>query len=463
MSDLLILAKHNAFYTDSRLLPIGAFRTLQDDFSHFSEMKGVYGQIRFLNTEGLEIVRVNYRQEKATIVPVKSLQNKGDRYYFKESMKVGQGMVYVSPLDLNMERGKIEEPHKPMIRFGTPVFNAQGEKMGVLLLNYLAEQLLENFTSAVANIKDHASIINEEGYWLKHPDPAMEWGFMLNHDHKISNMYPADWNEILLDEEGQLTRQDGIFTFTTIHLFEKLQLYDSKNTKRGETSKENEYKWKVVSHLTRDAIRTANRTILRSIVQVSAPVFVLLLLLSWRLARARIEEKKAGDLLKHQATIDTLTGLPNRPLFLDRLSRAILHSNRLKNSFALLFIDLDNFKIVNDTLGHAAGDHLLREVSTRIQQVVRESDTVARLGGDEFTVILNAISKNDDIARLAQCIIETLAEPFLLSGKEVNIGASIGIAIFPRDGVKQAILVNNADSAMYQAKETGRNKYCFFE
>ncbi len=167
--------------------------------------------------------------------------------------------------------------------------------------------------------------------------------------------------------------------------------------------------------------------------------------------------------IKTQATIDTLTGLPNRQLFQDRLSRALLHSKRLDVRFALFFIDLDKFKIVNDTLGHAAGDQLLIEVSERIQKVVRESDTVARLGGDEFTVMLNSISKNDDVIRVAQLIVETLSEPFFLKGKEANIGASIGIAVFPDDGVEQTTLMNNADSAMYQAKQSGRNQYCFFE
>lgn len=180
---------------------------------------------------------------------------------------------------------------------------------------------------------------------------------------------------------------------------------------------------------------------------------------------AELNEKlqQAKTLLKHQATIDTLTGLPNRHLFQDRLSRALLHSKRLNVRFALLFIDLDKFKTVNDTLGHAAGDQLLLKVSERIQQVVRESDTVARLGGDEFTVILNSISNKDDVVRVVQPIVETLSEPFLLNDKHANIGASVGIAVFPDDGVEQTTLMNNADSAMYRAKHSGRNQYCFFE
>ncbi len=463
MSDLLILSKHNAFHSKQRLLSRDAFSNLQNDFLLFSEMKGVYDQIRFLNTEGQEIIRVNSHQGNSTAVPEKLLQNKGNRYYFSESLNINRKMVYVSPLDLNMERGKIEEPHKPMIRFGTPVFNAQDEKIGVVLLNYLAERLLDNFSSAVANIEDHVAIMNVEGYWLKHPQSEMEWGFMLNPKNNIINAHPEPWNKILSKEHGQFTGDEGIFTFTTIHLFHTLRLHDSQRDVEKKHSIENEYQWKVVSHVTPDSISAANRSILIALAKIATPVFLLLMVLSWGLSLARIKNKQAKKLLQHQATIDTLTGLPNRQLFQDRLSRALLHSKRLDTRFALLFIDLDKFKNVNDTLGHAAGDQLLREVSERIQQVVRASDTVARLGGDEFTVILNAILENGDIVRIAQLIVETLAEPFLLSGKEANIGASIGIAVFPDHGVEQTSLINNADSAMYQAKQSGRNRYCFFE
>lgn len=461
MSDLLILAKHKAFDHDRQLFSRESFIHLQNDLQLFSQMKGVYDQVRFLNTEGLEIVRVNYQHGEATLVPVSSLQNKGERYYFRESINTASGKVYVSPLDLNMEQGQIEEPYKPMIRFGTPVFNRRGEKIGVLLLNYLAERLLGNFSSAVANIGDHASIVNAEGYWLKHPDPAREWGFMLDHKHNLSNIHPLDWERIMAAEQGQFTNDEGIFTFATIHLFQVPQHYEAGHTGEEHVALEDIYQWKVVSHVTRDVIDAGNRSVLLSLAQIAALVFLFLILFSWRLSHARIKEREAAEILRHQATIDSLTGLPNRQLFQDRLVRTLLHSKRLDTCFALLFIDLDKFKIVNDSLGHTAGDQLLKEVAERIQELVRESDTVARLGGDEFIVILNTMAERKDIIRVAQLIIDRLAEPFVLTGQEAVIGASIGIAVFPEDGVEQTILINTADAAMYRAKEAGRNQYCF--
>ena len=463
LSDLLILAKHNAFYNTRKLLPLSAYKNLQGDFSLFSEMKGIYDQIRFLNLDGMEIVRVNYNNGEIFTVPLKSLQNKGSRYYFKKSFKIAQGVIYVSPLDLNKERGEIEIPYKPMIRFGTPVFNAEKEKIGIVLLNFLAESLLVNFSNAVTNIKDHVTIVNSKGYWLKHPKAEMEWGCMLEHKRNIKDVYPASWEIIRNQEQGQFNTDKGTFTFTSVHISEELQLNRKRFHAGSSSPVKKEYVWKIVSHIPIDAITAEKTAILVSLSKIGSPIFVFLMILSYFLSITRVKNKKVEELLKRQATIDNLTGLPNRKLFLDRLEQAILSSNRTKISFALLFIDLDRFKAVNDTLGHTAGDQLLCDVSTRVQGIVRESDTVARIGGDEFTVILNHIEKNTDIIRIAQLLIETVSEPFVLEGKEATIGASIGIALFPKDGIDQATLIQNADSAMYQAKQEGRNRYCFFE
>ncbi|MEN8189186.1 MAG: diguanylate cyclase [Thermodesulfobacteriota bacterium] len=174
-------------------------------------------------------------------------------------------------------------------------------------------------------------------------------------------------------------------------------------------------------------------------------------------------KKQQEEILKRQATIDSLTGLPNRSLFMDRLQREVLHSKRLGNSFALLFVDLDQFKEVNDSMGHAAGDLLLSQVAQRYTGVVRESDTVARLGGDEFVVMLSNIPKSDDIARIAQILVNVSSRPFWVNNQEVQIGASIGISRYPRDSDNADTLLVQADSAMYRSKQSGRSRFCFFE
>ena len=169
------------------------------------------------------------------------------------------------------------------------------------------------------------------------------------------------------------------------------------------------------------------------------------------------EQKQAEERIQHVAHHDNLTGLPNRLLFNDRLGQAISLAKRDSSQFALLYLDLDKFKPVNDTLGHDAGDQLLNSVANRIREHVRESDTVARVGGDEFTVILRDISSRQDAAAVAQKIIAALAAPFRLRNhrQAVEIGSSIGIALYPGDAEDHETLIKIADAAMYGAKTQG--------
>jgi len=169
------------------------------------------------------------------------------------------------------------------------------------------------------------------------------------------------------------------------------------------------------------------------------------------------EQKRAEERIRHMADHDSLTGLPNRLLFIDRLSQAISIAKRDARQCALLYLDLDKFKPVNDTLGHDSGDQLLKMVAERIRERVRESDTVARVGGDEFTVLLRSISSPQNAAAVAQKIIAALAAPFRMEHlrQEIEIGASIGIAVYPNDAQDHETLVKKADAAMYGAKTQG--------
>lgn len=181
------------------------------------------------------------------------------------------------------------------------------------------------------------------------------------------------------------------------------------------------------------------------------------------IARDITERKQAEQTIQFQAYHDLLTGLPNRTLFKDRLEMAVAHAKRNKDIFAVLFIDLDRFKVVNDSLGHATGDLLLQAVSETLRSSLREGDTLARFGGDEFTLLLPSLHSEQDAATIAGKIMARLASPFLLDGHEIFIGASIGIALYPRDGTSMNQLVGHADLAMYQVKKRNRNGFCFYE
>lgn len=172
--------------------------------------------------------------------------------------------------------------------------------------------------------------------------------------------------------------------------------------------------------------------------------------------------KKAEAELQHLAHHDFLTGLPNRLLFKDRLEHAVAVEQRNKGRFAVLFIDLDRFKQVNDTFGHPTGDELLKLAARRLLTCVRQQDTVARLGGDEFAMLLEGLSHSKDSGQVAQNVIQSLTAPFHLHGHDIHISASIGISIYPDDGSDSIALLKNADSAMFRAKNRGRNTYRFY-
>jgi diguanylate cyclase (GGDEF)-like protein/PAS domain S-box-containing protein len=172
--------------------------------------------------------------------------------------------------------------------------------------------------------------------------------------------------------------------------------------------------------------------------------------------------KKSEERLRYLATHDPLTDLPNRDLFHDRLNHALARARRTRKETAILLLDLDNFKNINDTLGHSTGDRLLQIVAERLKACLRKSDTVARMGGDEFTFILEQIPNTNVCVIVAQKILHTLTAPFMISEHRFSITASIGISIFPDHGLDPETLLSNADKAMYRAKIKGNN-YAFYE
>ena len=174
------------------------------------------------------------------------------------------------------------------------------------------------------------------------------------------------------------------------------------------------------------------------------------------------EKKQADEIIWKQANYDLLTNLPNRHFFNDCLKREIKIANRTKKLLAILFIDLDYFKEVNDTHGHEVGDILLVEVARRIGETIRATDTVARLGGDEFIAILSAVEDENDINKVSKLIISKLSMPFDLNGIPVTISASIGISIYPKDSLLEKELLSYADKAMYNAKKDGKGRNSFY-
>ncbi|MCD6042183.1 MAG: putative diguanylate cyclase/phosphodiesterase & domain, partial [Burkholderiales bacterium] len=212
--------------------------------------------------------------------------------------------------------------------------------------------------------------------------------------------------------------------------------------------------------------RAAQWKILAAVLGAMALVYAVVQLILARYQRALREQERTRaeqeERIRHQAYHDALTGLPNRASFTEHLEASMRRAKRAGWPLAVLFLDLDVFKRVNDSLGHDAGDRLLRLVAERIRRAVREADTLFRMGGDEFTVLLEDLRGPEEAAMVAGRVIEAVAEPLHLQHHELSVTASIGIALYPRDDVVGERLLKAADTAMYRAKELGRNRFAFF-
>jgi diguanylate cyclase (GGDEF)-like protein len=435
------------------------------EYGEFSRKKQKYDQIRFIDVTGMEKVRVDFKGGDPAIVPERGLQNKGNRYYFKDTLALLRGEIFISPFDLNIEHGKIEEPLKPMIRLGTPVFDKENQKRGVVILNYLGDRLLKTLKESSEMSPGNLMLVNSDGYWLYSPDAGDEWGFMFpeKSDRKFSTDFPDVWKRILTSRVTQVKNERGLFTSATVYpVMEGSKTSSGSVHARGNSHKRlkaDEYFWKVVSYLPNETLQAGTKRLQTKILFLNLVLLLLVCISSWIIARDMVRRKSYQMALYRSANFDKLTDIPNRALFLDRLDQNLKQSERYKRKCSLLFIDLDGFKSVNDTLGHGAGDALLIQTARRIQDCVRDADTVARIGGDEFTVILSTIRSVDDVRTVAQKIIKSLAMPFKIRKHEAQIGASIGISVYPVDGTEAEILLKKADDAMYQAKNGGKNGY----
>jgi two-component system, NarL family, sensor histidine kinase EvgS len=272
-------------------------KTLEKNFLSLSAESERYDQIRYLDTSGKEVIRINYNNGRPAVAPHSQLQNKKGRYYFDETLKLGKDEIYVSPLDLNIEHGRLEIPYKPMIRFGMPVFDSAGRKKGIILLNYFGSLLLQGFQAAMqGNNPARGMLLNSGGYWLKAPNPEDEWGFMLDRKERtLRHDSPEAWRAISVAERGHLITGQGLFVFSTIHpLAVRHSFADSAVTDGGKReANERQYYWKTVSFIPRAAL-FSNAIYNNPLSQVViAAIYFLLALASYFFARISLSRKLA--------------------------------------------------------------------------------------------------------------------------------------------------------------------------
>lgn len=548
----------------------------------------LYDQVRYLDASGQEVIRINYNDGKPAIVPREQLQNKSERYFFRDTIKLNQNEIFVSPLDLNIEQGSLEIPHKPMIRFGTPVFDSAGRKKGVILLNYFGSELLQHFREAMQGGDPHSGmLLNRDGYWLSGAKHEDEWGFMLGKSERtFGRDFPEEWRAISAAEQGTLQTTKGLFVYNTVY-----PLLPGQHSSMGsalvhapsqQELTAHEYYWKIVSFVPHTVLSGAafyNQTSGRILLVI---VYLLLALAAWVIANVTLsrsqaksklqlfrdlveqssdgisivdpvtsrfldanealchdlgyareellqrsvmdiqsnirdeaawqahtqtlraqgkalvefetlrkdgsrfpaevslryvvvanhayilanvrnitEHKKLEDELKRQARIDLLTGLNNRRHFYELAEQELVRAKRYGAPLPALMLDVDHFKSVNDTYGHHVGDLVLQKLSEVCVHTLRGIDILGRLGGEEFAILLPETKSEQalEAAERLRLAVAGAAVP-LEHGGSIHLTVSIGVAMFVATDVRVEDLLKRADTALYAAKNAGRNRVC---
>lgn len=411
---------------------------LEDYFRLFVENNRLVIQLRLIDVNGDEIIRVDRIGDEVISIEKEKLQNKADRYYFTESIDRECTEVYTSRIDLNIENGEIELPYKPVLRVAKQINNHNGDILGVVVINDYVGEIFDRIEEISLNDYKDIEILDAEGYWLKSKRVDHEWAFMYEERKNTTILIeaPEIWTEVTKDSSGQWVTDNELVAY------------------RHYTLGDNTYIFLYRKDLNEIRTETALQ---RSTVKGALFFLGVILLITYIiLIHTREARRNYNRKLQKIAMYDTLTNIPNRLNFNQAMDDFIAKDN---GRFAVLFMDLDGFKKINDTYGHDIGDKLLISVSNRIKRRLRSDDYVYRIGGDEFTVIATKIKEAKNAERIAEKIIESVSEPYQFEMIRCEIGISIGIAVYPDDGTNANQLVTLADDLMYAVKESGKNNY----
>jgi diguanylate cyclase (GGDEF)-like protein len=478
-------------------------KILADTFSAMLSAHPEYFQIRLISVSqhGLELVRVDRNGKKLTRVVGGDLQEKGSYPYVVGTYRLARGDIYLSDITINHERGTHSALNMPTVTVSTPVFSPKGKRLGLIAINIdlngLSRLLKSNLPSSY-----QLYLSNQTGDFLIHPDPAQTFGFdrgkrILIQDNfrpVLSLIHGKGTNVLTYVDDGRQKQEGHVAAFVRLPFgdtidkrFVILGLSQPLDNITRETTKLGWDTFQIIlafsglafilSMLVSRIVTGPLNAIVSAINRFSKEHVISTLPLtrkdelgllsrSFHDMQTQImahlselnENRKALD---HLARHDTLTGLPNRRMFFDRLEHAIASSRRSGKHLAVLFVDLDRFKEINDTFGHAVGDKVLINVAILLKSSVREVDTVARLGGDEFVILVDMIDDPKHVTTIVQKLHNLFQRAIQIDGREMYVYASVGVGIFPGDGKDADELMQKADQAMYNSKRDGGNTSSF--
>lgn len=459
-----------------------------------------YMQIRLISAagHGLEQVRVDRDGEQPLRITNAGLQEKGHFDYVFDTLRMPPGQVRLSPIVINHELGTHSGVGRPTLHVSTPVAGADGQPSALIVINIDLNQLFNQLRSDLPAYYQ-VYLGNRWGDLLIHPDQSRTFGFDQGRRHFLQTEFPDVQRLLGAEAESLIGRSDGkdtslVAAFVRLatnagnrESFVVLGLAQPEEYVLKESSRLGERIIQVVIFASLLAVliaTIASRALTSSLKRInlavqqfarerkSAPLPVQRQDELGQLARSFVqmqeeivehleELSRSRNALEHLARHDPLTGLPNRRVFFERLEHALAAARRSAKPLAVLFVDLDHFKQLNDSLGHSIGDRVLQAVANLLRSATRESDTVARLGGDEFVILIEQLDDPGRVVAVLHKLHERFQLPMLLDGHEVKVQASMGVSLFPRDGDDIESLVQQADRAMYVAKNAGRNTYSY--
>ncbi len=479
-----------------------AQQQLAETFAGLLQTHPQYLQVRLIGAaeHGLERVRVEREGARINHTAATRLQEKGYFPYVYQALTLAPGAIYVSPIAINHEFSAQSSLNQPTLILSSPVASSanSGQAKDVMVLNIGLNPLFEQLK---ADLPAHYQVFlsNAAGDILLHPDATQTFGFDQGRRIFLQDSFPVVAELVVGNSE---LNNQSMRTGELVASFVRLQLdpQDSRNfvilgvAQPAEfiVSNARQLAWSIakivalVSLLSVVLATFAAHAVTRPVQQMMdsiqrfaddrsiSPLPLLrndefgLLARSFHNMQLEIlsqlgELQSSRAALDHLAQHDPMTGLPNRRCFFERLERAIANARRSGKPLAVLFVDLDHFKQINDRFGHAVGDQVLQSVARQLSSITREIDTVARLGGDEFVILLEHFEQTRDILQIVHKLHERFQTSLLIDGHELDIHACIGVSLYPRDGISAEQLLQYADSAMYNSKNSGRNTYTFHD